>query len=343
MGQRPTINDVARVAGVSKVTVSYVLNGHSTRVRISDATRERVLEASKELGYTPNAVARMMVTKKCSMLGVVFQHAQYFSVWSAFTNEVMLGICQGAVSLGYDLMLHTGSINDSRSEADSLNDGRVDGVLILRDKDDETLTELLRRSLPTVLFFTKSDDPKTWYVDVDNRAGGRIATEHLAELGHRRIGMICGTYSSTASNERLEGYRQVMSEKGIPVEEDLILSAPVIENAEADIDRYLLSPSRPSGVVCWTDDSAIYVLRAAAKLGIKVPEELSVVGFDSLPRCEHTVPPLTSVRQPVQEIARNATEILIARCNHEKPEKTQILLPVELDVRESTAPPKPGR
>src|ERR1700722_20319193 len=127
MGVRPTIMDVARLAGVSKVTVSYVLNGQSDSARISAGTSQRVLDAARELGYSPNAIARMMVKKAGSTLAVVFQQAQYFTIWSSFTNEVMLGICQASVAQGYDLMLHTGSLSTERSEADSLADGRTDG------------------------------------------------------------------------------------------------------------------------------------------------------------------------------------------------------------------------
>lgn len=339
MGNRPTIVDVAKAAGVSKVTVSYVLNGHGSRVRISEPTRERVMEAARTLGYTPNAIARMMVTKRCSTLGVVFQYAQYFTVWSSFTNEVMLGICQASVQQGYDLMLHTGSLDPARSEADALSDGRVDGVLALRDNDDETLVELLRRPLPTVLFFTRSDDPNVPFVDADNFMGGKIATEHLISLGHKRIGLVHGSVHSNSSCERRRGFLAAMSGAGldVPVEHDV--SVPNSEEGD-DIRRLLEAKNRPTALFCWSDDTAFAVLKIAAQLGISCPEELSVIGFDSLQSCEYSSPRLTSVKQPVREIAKKATEMLIAIAKGETLESKQIIYPVELELRDSTAPPK---
>lgn len=338
MGHRPTIVDVAKAAGVSKVTVSYVLNGHGSRVRISEPTRARVMEAARTLGYTPNAIARMMVTKRCSTLGVVFQYAQYFTVWSTFTNEVMLGICQATVQQGYDLLLHTGSLDTSRSEADALSDGRVDGVLALRDNDDETLSELLRRPLPTVLFFTRSDDPSVSFVDADNFMGGRIATEHLIGLGHKKIGMIHGTEHSTSSVDRHRGFNHAMESAGLEIDPDLVLSIPNLEECDSLI-QLLKSDKRPTALVCWSDDAAFCVLKTAAQLDISVPEQLSVIGFDSLQACEYSTPRLTSIKQPVREIAKTATELLIAIAKQEDPGLRQIVFPVEFEERESTAPP----
>lgn len=338
MGHRPTIVDVAKAAGVSKVTVSYVLNGHGSRVRISEPTRARVVEAARTLGYTPNAIARMMVTKRCSTLGVVFQYAQYFTVWSTFTNEVMLGICQATVQQGYDLLLHTGSLDTSRSEADALSDGRVDGVLALRDNDDETLSELLRRPLPTVLFFTRSDDPNVPFVDADNLMGGQIAVDHLTGLGHQRIGIISGSEHSTSSSDRRKGFLTAMERSGLPVEPGHDLSVPNLEDSQALIDL-LQSPNRPTGLVCWSDDVAFAVLKTAAQLGIQCPAELSVIGFDSLQACEYSTPRLTSIRQPVREIAKTATELLISIAKREEAPNRQVVFPVELEVRDSTAPP----
>ena len=331
MGHRPTIVDVAKAAGVSKVTVSYVLNGHGSRVRISEPTRARVMEAARTLGYTPNAIARMMVTKRCSTLGVVFQYAQYFTVWSTFTNEVMLGICQATVQQGYDLMLHTGSLDTSRSEADALSDGR--------DNDDETLSELLRRTLPTVLFFTRSEDPAVPFVDADNFMGGRLATEHLLSLGHTRIGVVCGSEHSTSSVDRRRGFLDAMERAGLEVPAENDLSVPNLDQDES-IVQLLKRQDRPTALVCWSDDSAFAVLKLAAQLGIDVPGDLSVSGFDSLQACDYSTPRLTSIRQPVREIAKTATELLIAIAKREDIPSKQIVFPVELELRESTAPPK---
>lgn len=340
MSHRATIMDVARLAGVSKVTVSYVLNGHSSSARISNPTKERVLKAAKELDYSPSAIARMMVTKRCQTIGVVFQYAQYFATWSDFTNEVMLGICQASVASGFDLMLHTRALADPRSEVDALTDGRVDGVLILRDKDDPTLSDLINRTFPCVLFFTRHESEAVSWVDSDNYGGGRIAAEHLIQLGHRKIGMICGSPNSTSAIDRLQGFRDALKDHNIPLPDGYLLNVPTIGEEPAEIEAYLARPDRPSAVFCFSDDGALHTIRTAQKMGLVVPGDLSVVGFDSLSRSEHSNPPLTSVRQPVRQMAQVATEILIKIANKEKVENTKVVFPTELDVRGSTAPPK---
>ncbi len=338
MHKRATIMDVAREAGVSKVTVSYVLNGQAQNARISEPTRERVLLAAKELGYTPSAIARSMVTKRVDTLGVVFQYAQYFASRSDFTKDVMLGINQAAVSLGYDLMLHTKPMLDARAEVGALTDGRVDGVLVLRDADDEALDLLLEQALPCVLFFMRSDRPGVAFVDADNRQGGSLAAEHLVALGHRRLGMLCGSPRSTSAKERLAGFRDALNQKGLRVDERHLLHLTDIGEADA-IENYLRSPDRPSGIFCFSDEYAFLACRIAAKIGLRVPEDLSVVGFDSLGACDEFIPPVTSIRQPVVEMARVATQMLVKLVRKEPIDETQIVFHTVLDVRKSTAPP----
>ncbi len=338
MLKRSTIMDVAQLAGVSKVTVSYVLNGQAESARISEPTRERVLAAAAELDYTPNSIARSLVTKKCDALGVVFQFAQYFAARSDFTKEVMLGISQAAVALGYDLMLHTKPVHDARAEARALSDGRVDGVLALRDVDDETLRLLMEHGFPCVLFFTRSEDAAVAFVDCDNYGGGRLAAGHLVTLGHKRIGMICGSSGSSSAVDRLRGFRDALNSSGVAIPDRFLVQ--MIAGSEAEtIEGFLRSPDRPTALFSFSDEFAFLTCRIAAKLGIRVPEDLSVVGFDSLDACDHVTPPLTSVRQPVLEMARTATQLLVKLVKKEEVVERQIVFTTTLDVRGSTAPP----
>ncbi|HEY0867767.1 MAG TPA: LacI family DNA-binding transcriptional regulator [Fimbriimonas sp.] len=338
--RRTTIEDVARMAGVGKVTVSYVLNGRSESARISSGTAEKVLNAARELNYRPNALARMLVTKQTQTLAVVFQYGDYFSAWSSFTNEVMRGVCEAAVASGYDLMLHTKPVANAECEADNLVDGRVEGALILRDQDDPTLKHLLDRDFPCVQFFTRSDDPRAAWVDADNYAGGRMATRHLLELGHRRIAMLHGSPGSVASNDRYNGYRDALESAGIPLEPRFVLQAPELSSSFEPVQRMFEGPERPTAVFVWSDDTAFLVLDVLRSMGLSVPNDVSVVGFDSLERCETTHPPLTSVRQPVREMAVRATVLLTDLLRGKQPEQKQILYPLCLDLRSSTAPPR---
>jgi len=336
--RRTTIQDVANLAGVGKVTVSYVLNGQSKSARISNETAEKVLQAARDLNYRPNAVARMLATKETKTLAIVFQYGAYFSTWSNFTNEVMRGVCAATVELGYDLMLHTKHVGNPHTEADALADGRVDGVLILRDQDDPTLKDLLDRNFPVVQFFTRSDDARAAWVDADNYYGGQLATRHLLELGHRRIAMIRGGSGSVASNDRYNGYRDAMEGAGFVADDDYGFP---IQNAEEDRERIaqlMARPDRPTAFFCWSDDTALAAIDSLRNLGYRVPEDVSVVGFDSLDVCLRSVPPLTSIRQPIREMAFDATRLLIQLIRGEPLIRKQFLYPLSIDVRGSTAP-----
>jgi DNA-binding LacI/PurR family transcriptional regulator len=339
--RRPTIADVAVRAGVSKVTVSYVLNGQGRIARISTATQEKVSRAAADLGYRPSVIARSMATGKSETIGLVFQDPLYFAVPSDFVREVMHGVNLAVVSAGYDLLLHTKPVPNALVECSVLTDGRVDGVLILRNRDDPTLRLLLEHRFPSVLFFSRSSDEHVPFVDADNFGGFVLATEHLLGLGHRRIGVVLGHEGSTSSSERLAGYRHALRQAGIVFEESLTIR-PEFGRELEDIRRFL-EGQKPTAVVCISDLYGIYTLTAADQIGLSVPDDLSVIGFDSLQSCEYSTPPLTSVRQPVLEISRKATEILIALAKGEQVENQKIIFPAQLDLRRSTAPAKINR
>jgi LacI family transcriptional regulator len=221
-------------------------------------------------------------------------------------------------------------------------DGRVDGVLILRDQGDPTLEDVLRRKFPCVLFFTRSLDGEVAFVDSDNYTGGRMATQHLLDLGHKRIGMVRGSLRSVASNDRFNGYRDAMEVSGLGVrDEHVCIMTTLTENPEGFI-QMMQGPNAPTALFVWSDDDAFTAIRLLTEWGYRVPEDVSVVGFDSLDPCERFTPPLTSVRQPVCEMAREATLLLAKIARGEEVARKQLLYPLTLDVRASTAPPKEG-
>lgn len=339
MSKRKTIEDVAKLAGVSKVTVSYVLNGRAEASRISRTTEEKVLAAAQDLGYRPNALARMLLKQRTDTLAVAFQYATYFSSWSSFTATVMRGVCEACVDARMDLLLHTNTVLGSASDADVLSDGRVDGVLILRDADDPTLLELLRRRFPCVLFFTRSSDPGVSFVDADNYSGGRMATQHLLDLGHRRIGMVRGSLSSMSSHDRIEGYRDALEAFGIVADPAYVIPLETPNSNGAELKAMMRREDRPTALFVWSDDVAFSCYRLLAELGMSVPGDVSIVGFDSTEACETVSPSLTSVHQPIPAMARRATELLVKIVAEGQSATDQILYPLSLDVRGSTAPP----
>jgi LacI family transcriptional regulator len=338
MSRRVTIDDVARQAGVSKVTVSYVLNGRSADARISAPTQTKVREAASTLGYRANALARSLSTQRTDTLAVVFQSGAYFSAWSAFTSEVMRGVSEVCFEAGYDLVLHTKAVSSPEDEAANLSDGRVDGVLVLRDEDDKTLLELIARRTPCVQFFTHSENLSVPSVDLDNELGGRLATQHLLGLGHRNIAMICGSARSVSSSERIRGYATALRKFGIEPRPEWIMSATDSEEDMTPILEVLTGPDHPTGVFVWSDDIALKLLRDLRNRGLRVPEDISVVGFDSLPAAETAVPALTSVRQPVRTMAAEAARMLIDALNGRPIATPKVFFEPILDIRASTAP-----
>lgn len=340
MSRRVTIQDVAREAGVSKVTVSYVLNGRGMEARISPSTSTRILDTAKQMGYRPNALARMLVTRRTETLAVVLQSGAYFSAWSGFTSEVMRGISEACFAEGYDLMLHTKQVHAGEDEADALADGRVDGALVLRDADDPTLARLVERGLPCVQFFTHTNELCVPYVDCENVVGSELATEHLIDLGHTRIGMIHGSLMSVSSRDRVEGFGKALDRHGIPVRQDWVLQGPDIKEFPHQVVKAFIDEDRPTALVVWSDDVAITVMKGLREIGLRIPEDVSIVGFDSLAAAESAVPPLTSIRQPVGQMAAEATRMLIALAKGESLDRQNVLFEPILDVRASTSSPK---
>ena len=339
MPSRATISDVARLAGVSKVTVSYVLNGRGREARISDDTQKRVLKAAAELSYSPSVIARSMASGKMDTLGVIFQHAHYFADRSDFTMDLMHGVTMGALKAQHNLMLHTKPVRDAAEEAAELMNGSVSGVLVLRNEDDAVLEILLRHGFPVVLFFSRVQKIKVPFVDSDNIQGARLATEHLIGLGHKRIGMIAGTTHSRSSVDRMEGFKAVMKEHDLQIHEGDLVAIESFREMESLRD-YVDRPSLPTAVFCYSDVFAFNLMRVASEMGLSVPGDLSVVGFDSVEACERSSPPLTSVRQPVREIASTAVEMLSRLVKGVHVEEQQIVFPTSLDIRGSTAPPR---
>lgn len=339
MGNRVTIQDVANLAGVSKVTVSYVLNGRDEVARISTDTKARVLDAAKVLGYRPSAIARTLATQRSQTIAVVFQYGSYFSHWSSFTSDVMHGVCEAAVEYDFDLMLHTRMPGSSEQESMMLTDGRADGVLLLRDGNDPLIHDLVQRDFPAVLFFTRSYLPDAAFVDADNYAGGRIATQHLLELGHSRIGMIRGSLQSVSSNDRFNGYREALENHGLQVnpEHGFVVSTPN-ESLEA-VRNCIRSKDRPTAFFIWSDDVAYQVMEMIQMEGLSIPSDISIVGFDSLSQSNLCRPQLTSIKQPITEMARDAATMLVQLIDRTPMKRKQRIYPLTLDIRASTAPP----
>jgi LacI family transcriptional regulator len=339
MRKRFTIEDVAKLAGVGKVTVSYVLNGQANTMRISRDTCERVQTAARELDYRPSAIARSLASKRSNAITLVFQHGDYFSTGSSFINEAMRGVCEACVAADVNLILHTRNFHSPEDEAHAIMDGRSDGALILRDDNDPVVDELLKRGFPTLLFFSRHSNQSYDFIDSDNFEGGRIATEHLLSLGHENISVVLGPTGSTASRDRYAGHLAAVNRLGLKHDQSKIKVIPTPDAVDSTFIDWV-KQTESTALMCWSDDVAFACMSELKLAHYKLPEDLSVIGFDSSIACDRFSPPLTSMRQPIYEMALQGAQQLIAKTMKLNTPSKQHLYPLTLDVRNSTTRPK---
>ncbi|MCI5801361.1 MAG: LacI family DNA-binding transcriptional regulator [Oscillospiraceae bacterium] len=337
---RPTIKDVAKKAGVSISTVSLVMNDRP--VSLSPETRAAVLEAAKELGYRPNQLAVGLVTKKTNTIGLIIpDNSNIF--FAAYTNHLEAA----ANELGYCLIL--GNSNGSPEKAlhylHLFADRGVDAIILAQSEFADP--EMTKKCLETVrslripvllidrLFRTRSIEA----VVLDHFEGGYLAARHLIDLGHRRIGCLCGPLGLTSFQERLAGFRQALEECGIPYDPALVAEGDLlVESAAAALPSLLRQ--KVSAIFAFNDMMAYGVYKELYRLGIKIPEDISLIGFDDLFFSDVLQPPLTTVAQPLDKMARAAMLRLSQILKDESAGEclTQLFHP-ELKVRGSTSAP----
>jgi DNA-binding LacI/PurR family transcriptional regulator len=328
---RPTIYDVARLAGVSTATVSRALNGTG---QIAAATRAAIDAAVEQLGYRPNTIARSLVTKSTQTIALLLP-----DITNPFYAALVSGIQQHALDAGHTMLLCTTEGDADREEQylNLLRAKQVDGALVdgLRLPPDR-IARFVRDGFPIVCLDRDVDSTSVPLVQVDNRLGARMATEHLLSLGHTRIAHVAGAPELGISDERVEGYREAIVAAGLTPDPGLVASGGFTEEGGYHATRQLMG--RGFGAVFAANDlSAVGVICALAEQGWRVPEDVSVVGFDDLRLSAFTTPPLTTVRQPAAEIAERATQLLLDLARGGEVEQQLHLLPPELVVRGSTA------
>jgi LacI family transcriptional regulator, repressor for deo operon, udp, cdd, tsx, nupC, and nupG len=332
VNHRPTIYDVARLAGVSTATVSRALNGIG---QIAPATRAAIEAAVEQLGYRPNTVARSLVTKSTQTIALLLP-----DITNPFYAALVSGIEQHALARGYTMLLCTTEGDAEREEQylSLLRAKQVDGALVdgLR-LPPERIARFVGDGFPIVCLDRDIESNAIPLVQVDNRLGGRLATEHLIRLGHRRIAHVTGARELGISEERLAGYRGALADD---VDEQLVVDGEFTEESGHTAMLGLLE-RRPdlTAVFAANDLSALGVLSALSTSGRRVPDDVSVVGFDDLRLSAFTSPPLTTIQQPAIEIGQRATELLIDLTHGKSTPEVRHLLEPRLVVRGSTAPP----
>jgi DNA-binding LacI/PurR family transcriptional regulator len=333
--RRPTIYDVARLAGVSTATVSRALNGTAP---IAVTTRAAIDDAIAQLGYRPNPIARSLVTRSTQTIALLLP-----DITNPFYAELVSGIQQLMLEGDQSMLLCTTN-GDPEQEARYLRLLRakhVDGALVDGlGLAPERIAAFVEDGFPIVCLDRDVDFPTIPVVQVDNRLGARIATDYLVSLGHTRIAHITGA-PARISDERVGGYREALQTAGLEPHPELIAAGDFTEaGGHAAMRSLLESSARFTAVFCANDLSAMGALGSVLSSGRKVPLDLSIVGFDDVRLAPYTSPPLTTIHQPAAEIARYATELLLALIRGEQPGSMRRLFAPTLIVRASAGPPR---
>ncbi|MEV0531426.1 LacI family DNA-binding transcriptional regulator [Kitasatospora sp. NPDC050463] len=332
MTRAATLAEIAREAGVSAPTVSKVLNG---RADVAPATRERVEDLLRRHGYRRRGGARTS-----PLLDLVFHELE-----SSWATEVIRGVENVAREEGLSIVLSesAGRLTPGQSWVDGVLARRPTGVLlVLSGLDRSQRDQLAGRDIPFVVMDPAGDPGQgVPAVGATNWDGGLAATRHLVDLGHRRIGLIGGPGRMMCSRARADGYRAALDMAGLAYDPELVREGDFHHEAGHRVGLELLSlPDRPTAVFAGNDLQALGLYEAARELGLRIPEDLSVVGFDDLPLARWVGPPLTTVRQPLTEMAEVAARLVIDLARGARPAALRVDLATNLVERSSTAPPR---
>jgi LacI family repressor for deo operon, udp, cdd, tsx, nupC, and nupG len=335
------IKEVARLAAVSTATVSRTLTSPN---RVSPATRARVMDAVAKVGYVPNPAARSLRSRKSHMVLVALPDLS-----NIFFSQVLRGIEEELFAAGYGMIVGdlNGPIEKEQHFAAFAAGGQVDGVLLLNG-------HLLRHSeapgaapvqfgVPVVAMCEAIEGANVPQIEVDNRAGACRMTEYLAGLGHRSIGYVCGPAANVLEKERFRGFQDGLAKTGLELDAAFVWPGDYkLERGVRVAGKIVASGKRPTAVFCSNDEMAIGLIRGLASAGLRVPEDISVAGFDDIEFAEMAGPPLTTIHQPRRELGRNGAAALLELLRGRTP-LPRIRLGTELIVRASTAPPPARR
>lgn len=333
-----TMQQIADLAGVSRATVSRVL---CSPEKVSPATRERILNIIGESGYTYHAGAAELIKRKTSIIGLIIPTV----VSTAFSSTV-LAVQAAAIELGMSLVLGCSEFSAEKEEAllRQFQARRVAGIILVghADANEELIVNLQNNGIPSVTIWTSPASPQLCEIGFDNAAAAAKAVRYLVEMGHRRIAMISGPLGGGRRvAERLRGYTETLAESGLEADMRYVRSVePTIANGEREAMELLGMPSRPTAIFAASDMLAIGTLGAAKKVGLSVPGDVSVAGFDDIEFSAHTDPPLTTVAVPEKEMSRMAAHMIMQLIHGEITPPRSYCLETELIVRQSCAPPR---
>ena len=329
--KRATINDVARRAGVSKTTVSHVIN--NTRF-VEEDTKQRVLEAISEIGYFPSLVARSLTTNRTGIIGLIVS-----DVTNTFFGDIIRGVEDILQPKNYSMVVcNTDEILERENHyIDLLLRQRVDGIIAAATSEKwEALNQANMQHTPVIFLDRAYEGLEGPYIGVNNCQGAYAGTAYLIECGHTKIGVLAGFQRLSTMRERLAGFRQALQEQKIDLPDECVVESPLgIESGCEAALKVLTLSNRPSALFVNNNLLVLGALMAIQKLGLRCPEDISLVGFDDHPWSAVSDPPLTVVKQPSRRLGQAAAEMMLSLINGAQPLEKRVILNCELVVRKS--------
>ena len=335
-----TIMDVARASGVSYATVSRVLSGYEF---VRESTRNRVMQAVEHLGYVANVQARSLAGGRSHIIGLLVPNLD-----NSYVGTIMAGIDQELEHANYELMLYT-THHHPRNESFYVNaiaNGLTEGLLLIVPMDPATYLDTLReQNFPYVLIDQADTADNSNVIDATNWQGAYEATRYLSQLGHTRIAFITGALAVRSAVDRLRGYKAALADCGIPVMEELVIEGDYQQKTGYEATKSLLQrlDAPPTAIFASNDLSAFGAMDAAREWGLRIPDDISIIGFDDIPQASLVYPKLTTVRQPLEQMGQIAVKMLLERIEDPSRPPQRVTLATQFVIRESCGPYHTGR
>jgi LacI family transcriptional regulator len=330
-----TIKDVARASGVSYATVSRVLTGYEF---VRETTRRRVMEAAKNLGYVANIHARSLVGGRSQVIGLLVPNLD-----NGYVGTITQGIDKELARANYDLMLYTSHRHPGKESlyVSAITDGLTDGLLLVAPLVPATYIDALReQEFPYILIDQGDDTESSSVVEATNWQGAYEATRYLIQLGHTRIAFIKGLTVVRSAIDRFQGYKAALADCNIPFREILVIEGDYQQQTGYKATKSLLGNAdpRPTAIFASNDLAAFGAMDAARECGLRIPDDISIIGFDDVPQASFVYPRLTTVRQPLEQMGQMAVKMLLEQIENQSRPPQRVALATQLIIRDSCAP-----
>lgn len=329
-----TISDIAKKAGVSKMTVSRVVNNTGA---VAPHTREIIEKLIKEMNYHPDHIARSLSSKTTRTIGILIPKKEKIFL-DNYIAHVLSGVSEVLKEKDYRIMLFPVDVENEYEVLGIAQTNLVDGLILLKiSNEDEYIKKLSEMNLPTIRINNRDDSDKINFVDCENIKGSRLAIEYLYNKGHRKIGFVCGRLEETNGEDRFVGYKNSIQEFGLECNEDWVIKGEFEKDiAYQNAEKLISLENRPTAIFCSDDYMALGVIEKINEKGYKVPEDFAVIGFDDIDVASILKPALTTIRQPMRNLGSTAAQLLLDIINDKISTPVKKFIDVELIERETT-------